>query len=194
MIDIRASVATNLFAVSGALRKDVGDLTVSAHRWKSEQRLRVRFSADARSLSQTVVLDRPRHAKLIADIRAAGARVRLISDGDVAAAIATAKEGATPPLHSCVPPFTCCCVVPGSGVDVMMGVGGTPEGVIAAAALKCLGGASACFHPRRGCWRMPSLRTVPLPVTSAQSRGGCGRATTRTAQPSSPRGWTRTRC
>ena len=75
----------------------------------------------ARRRFQVIVLDRPRHAELIAEIRSAGARIRLISDGDVAAAIATAR--------------------PDSGVDVLMGVGGCAEGVIAAAALKCMGGA-----------------------------------------------------
>jgi len=67
-----------------------------------------------------VVLDRPRHDQLIADLRATGCRIHLIADGDVAAAIATAW--------------------PDSDVDVLMGMGGTPEGVIAAAALRCLGG------------------------------------------------------
>ncbi|MDX1815034.1 MAG: fructose-bisphosphatase class II, partial [Thermodesulfobacteriota bacterium] len=67
-----------------------------------------------------VILDRPRHQDLIGECRAAGARIKLIGDGDVAAAIATAKEG--------------------SDVNVLMGTGGAPEGVLAAAALKCLGG------------------------------------------------------
>jgi fructose-1,6-bisphosphatase II len=67
-----------------------------------------------------VILDRPRHAALIQEVRAAGARIRLISDGDVAGAIATAW--------------------PDSGADILFGIGGTPEGVIAAAALKCMGG------------------------------------------------------
>jgi len=67
-----------------------------------------------------VVLDRPRHAQLIRDLRAAGARIHLISDGDVTGAIAAAW--------------------PESDVDVLFGIGGTPEGVIAAAALRCLGG------------------------------------------------------
>jgi fructose-1,6-bisphosphatase II len=67
-----------------------------------------------------VILDRDRHAELIAEVRDAGARVRLISDGDVYGAIATAQWE--------------------TGVDVLLGVGGTPEGVIAAAALKCMGG------------------------------------------------------
>ena len=68
-----------------------------------------------------VVLDRDRHEKLVAELREAGAKVRLITDGDVAPSIAAAR--------------------PGTGVDMLMGIGGTPEGVIAAAAIKCLGGA-----------------------------------------------------
>jgi fructose-1,6-bisphosphatase II len=67
-----------------------------------------------------VILDRPRHERLIDEVRAAGARIRLISDGDVAGAIATAWSD--------------------SGTDILFGIGGTPEGVIAAAALKCMGG------------------------------------------------------
>jgi fructose-1,6-bisphosphatase II len=94
-IDIEASPMVNLRAVARAKGKDVSDLTV-------------------------VVLDRPRHEKLIADIRRAGARIRLITDGDVAGALMTAW--------------------PDSGVDLLMGVGGTPEGVISACALKCMGG------------------------------------------------------
>jgi fructose-1,6-bisphosphatase II len=68
-----------------------------------------------------VVLERERNADLVAGLREAGARINLITDGDVAPAIAAAR--------------------PGTGVDLMMGIGGTPEGVIAAAAVKCLGGA-----------------------------------------------------
>ncbi len=67
-----------------------------------------------------VILDRPRHERLIHDIRRAGAAIRLISDGDIAAAIAPS--------------------MPGSGVDVYMGIGGSPEAVLAAAGIKCLGG------------------------------------------------------
>jgi fructose-1,6-bisphosphatase II len=67
-----------------------------------------------------VILDRPRHAHIIEQVRAAGARIKLISDGDVAAALNTA--------------------FPGTGVDILFGTGGAPEGVLAAAALKCLGG------------------------------------------------------
>ena len=67
-----------------------------------------------------VILDRPRHEGLIKAVRAAGARIHLITDGDVAGAIMAAREG--------------------TGIDLMLGIGGTPEGIIAACALKCLGG------------------------------------------------------
>ena len=94
-IDIKASVAENISAVARAKNLAMSDVTV-------------------------VLLNRPRHAELIAEIRQAGARIRLIQDGDVAAAIETA--------------------LPDSGVDLLMGIGGTPEGVITAAAMICLGG------------------------------------------------------
>ena len=94
-IDITKSPTENLKNIAKALRVYVEDMTV-------------------------VILNRPRHQKLIDEVRAAGARIKLIPDGDVSAAIATAKEG--------------------SGVDVLMGIGGAPEGVIAAAAMKCVGG------------------------------------------------------
>jgi len=94
-IDIEAPPAVNLRSVARALGKDVRDLTV-------------------------VVLERPRHDKLVADIREAGARIRLITDGDVAGSLMTAW--------------------PGSGIDILMGVGGTPEGVLSACALKAMGG------------------------------------------------------
>lgn len=95
VIDIKAPVGVNLHRIARAKGCDVKDLT-------------------------TVVLDRPRHEQLIRDIRAAGARIRLITDGDVAGAVMAAMES--------------------TGVDVLMGIGGTPEGVIAACAVKCLGG------------------------------------------------------
>ncbi|MGH9268407.1 MAG: class II fructose-bisphosphatase [Acidimicrobiales bacterium] len=95
-IDLARTPTENLREVAKAKGTSVRDLTV-------------------------VVLDRPRHNDLIAEIRAAGARIRLIPDGDVAGAIATAW--------------------PGSGVDILFGIGGTPEGVVVAAALKCMGGA-----------------------------------------------------
>ena len=66
------------------------------------------------------ILDRPRHAKLIEEVRGTGARIRLISDGDVAGAIAAAR--------------------PGSGTDMLIGIGGTPEGIIAACAMRCMDG------------------------------------------------------
>ncbi len=94
-IDITASATDNINTVAKALGKSVRDITV-------------------------VVLARPRHDDLIAEIRAAGARIRLIQDGDVAGAISTAW--------------------PEAGADILMGIGGTPEGVISAAALKCMGG------------------------------------------------------
>ncbi|HEV7862993.1 MAG TPA: class II fructose-bisphosphatase [Acidimicrobiia bacterium] len=94
-IDLTASVKANLKWVAKALRKDVADVTA-------------------------VILDRDRHAQIIKECREAGARIRLIPDGDVAGAISTAW--------------------PESGADILFGVGGTPEGVIAACALKCLGG------------------------------------------------------
>ncbi|HEX6597499.1 MAG TPA: class II fructose-bisphosphatase, partial [Acidimicrobiales bacterium] len=94
-IDITASATENLNSVAKAVGRSVRDLTA-------------------------VVLDRPRHNDLIAEIREAGARIRLIQDGDVAGAISTGW--------------------PEAGADILFGIGGTPEGVISAAALKCLGG------------------------------------------------------
>jgi fructose-1,6-bisphosphatase class II len=94
-VDLDAPVKDNLTAIARTLHRDIEDLAV-------------------------VVLDRPRHEKLIADIRAAGARIKLISDGDLSAGISAA--------------------VAGSGVHAVMGTGGAPEGVITAAAMKCLNG------------------------------------------------------
>jgi fructose-1,6-bisphosphatase II len=99
VIDIEAPAADNLKAIAKAKARDVNDLTV-------------------------MILDRPRHADLIRQVRATGARIRLIGDGDVAAAI-TASTADT-------------------GIDVVYGVGGSPEAVVAAAALKCLGGEIQC--------------------------------------------------
>jgi fructose-1,6-bisphosphatase II len=95
VIDINASVADNIRAVAKAKSGHPEDVTVC-------------------------VLDRPRHEGLVQEIREAGARIRYISDGDVAGAIAAAR--------------------PGTGVDLLLGIGGTPEGIIAAAALACMGG------------------------------------------------------
>jgi len=94
-VDLDAPVEHNLRAIAKALERDVCDLVV-------------------------VVLDRPRHEKLIADIRASGARIRLIGDGDLSAGISAA--------------------IVGSGVHAVMGTGGAPEGVLTAAAMRCLNG------------------------------------------------------
>jgi fructose-1,6-bisphosphatase class II len=94
-VDLDAPVKDNLHAIASRLNRDIEDLVV-------------------------IVLDRPRHRKLIADIREAGARIRLITDGDLSAGISAA--------------------VAGSGVHAVMGIGGAPEGVLTAAAMKCLNG------------------------------------------------------
>src|SRR3954467_14276546 len=95
VVDITASPTENLHAVAKAKGESVRDVTA-------------------------VILDRERHVDLIAEVRAAGARIRLIQDGDVSGAVSTAW--------------------PDTGADILFGIGGTPEGVIAAAAMKCMGG------------------------------------------------------
>ncbi len=95
LVDLDQTPVDNLKKVAKAKGSDVEDLVVC-------------------------ILDRPRHADLISKVRAAGARIMLITDGDVSGVIATAQ--------------------PGSGVDIYMGSGGAPEGVLAAAALRCIGG------------------------------------------------------
>jgi fructose-1,6-bisphosphatase II len=99
VVDIDASVADNLKNIAKVKKRKVSELTV-------------------------VVLDRPRHEQLLSEIRSAGARIKLISDGDVAASIQAA--------------------LPETGVDVLMGIGGTPEGVLSAAAIRCIGGGIQC--------------------------------------------------
>jgi len=94
-INIEQSITENLKAIARAKKKDVEDLTA-------------------------IILDRPRHEAMIAEIRKVGARIRIIPDGDVAAALMTAW--------------------PDAGVDVLIGIGGTPEGVLAACALRAMGG------------------------------------------------------
>jgi fructose-1,6-bisphosphatase II len=96
VIDITAPIGENIRRVTKVRNATVSDMTV-------------------------VILDRPRHAKLIEDVRATGARIRLISDGDVAGAISACR--------------------PNSGTDMLAGIGGTPEGIITAAAIRCMGGA-----------------------------------------------------
>ena len=94
-VDITASPSENCARIAEALRRKVSDIMV-------------------------IILDRPRHDDLIAEVRSTGARIKLISDGDLSAAIS--------------------CAVQGTGVHAVMGIGGAPEGVITAAALRCLGG------------------------------------------------------
>ena len=94
-VDIRLPPRENLARIATELRRSIADITV-------------------------VILERPRHDALIEEVRAAGARIKLISDGDLSAAIS--------------------CAVQGTGVHAVMGIGGAPEGVITAAALRCLGG------------------------------------------------------
>lgn len=96
VIDISIPIGENIRRVAKAKKASVSDLTVC-------------------------ILDRPRHVDLIHQVREAGARIRLITDGDVAGAIAAAR--------------------PDSGTDILVGIGGTPEGIIAAAAMRCMGGA-----------------------------------------------------
>ncbi|CAB4587086.1 unannotated protein [freshwater metagenome] len=104
VIDITAPVKVNLQKVAKAKHVDISSLTV-------------------------VVLDRPRHDQLVKDIREAGARIKFITDGDVAGAVEAARSN--------------------TGIDLLMGIGGTPEGIIAACAMKCLGGAiQGRLHPR----------------------------------------------
>jgi fructose-1,6-bisphosphatase II len=95
-IDITAPIGENVRQVAKAKKLSVSDMTVC-------------------------ILDRPRHEKLIAEVRDAGARIRLITDGDVAGAISACR--------------------PNSGTDLLAGIGGTPEGIITAAAIRCMGGA-----------------------------------------------------
>jgi len=104
-------------AVGGGLPDSVVDLDA-----KPEENLKNLAKARKVDVPDIVacILDRPRHAELIARVRAAGARIMLISDGDVSGVISTARAG--------------------SGVDIYMGTGGAPEGVLAAAALRCIGG------------------------------------------------------
>jgi fructose-1,6-bisphosphatase II len=94
-VDINAPVAVNIRRVAKAKQERPEDVTV-------------------------VILDRPRHEQIVREVRETGARIKFISDGDVAGAIMAAREG--------------------TGIDLMLGIGGTPEGIIAACALKCMGG------------------------------------------------------
>ena len=111
-----------------------------------------------------VILERPRHEALIAEVRAAGARIKLISDGDLSAAIS--------------------CAVSGTGVHAVMGIGGAPEGVITAAALRCLGGEiQARFRYRSDEERARGARDGPR----RRGAGLLARRTSRRARTSSSR-------
>jgi fructose-1,6-bisphosphatase II len=113
VIDIEAGVAENLRRIAKVKNSSVSDVTVC-------------------------ILDRPRHADLVREVRQSGARIRFISDGDIAGAISAARET--------------------SDVDVLMGIGGTPEGIIAASALTCIGGAlQAMLWPRDDAEREKAL-------------------------------------
>ncbi|MCX6450541.1 MAG: class II fructose-bisphosphatase [Actinobacteria bacterium] len=113
VIDVKAPTKVNLAAVAKAKNRKIQDLTI-------------------------VVLNRPRHDKLIAEIRECGAKIRLITDGDVAGAIETSR--------------------PDTGIDLLMGIGGTPEGVITAAAMIALGGAiQGILHPANETERRQAL-------------------------------------
>ncbi|HEY3735838.1 MAG TPA: class II fructose-bisphosphatase [Jatrophihabitans sp.] len=113
VIDITAPIAENIAKVAKAKSGSKEDVTVC-------------------------ILDRPRHENLVREVREAGARIRFISDGDVAGAIAAAR--------------------PGTGVDLLLGIGGTPEGIIAAAALRCMGGEiQAKLWPRDEAERQKAL-------------------------------------
>jgi fructose-1,6-bisphosphatase II len=115
VVDITAPVGENIRRVAKAKQSDPSDVTVC-------------------------ILDRPRHEQLVKEVRAAGARIRFISDGDVAGAISAAR--------------------PDTGVDMLVGIGGTPEGIIAASALACMGGAiQAKLWPRDEAERRKALDT-----------------------------------
>jgi fructose-1,6-bisphosphatase II len=113
VIDLTAPVAENIRRVAAAKNIEVTDVTVC-------------------------VLDRPRHAELVKEIRRTGARIQFLTDGDVAGAISAAR--------------------PATGIDMLYGIGGTPEGIITAAAMKCMGGAmQARLWPRDDAERTKAL-------------------------------------
>lgn len=115
VIDIDAPVDVNLRNVARAKRKDIDDLTV-------------------------IILDRPRHKELIRQVREFGARIRLISDGDIAGGLMTS--------------------IPDTGIDVLLGIGGSPEAVVSACALKCVGGDMQCkLWPRDEAEREKAIET-----------------------------------
>ena len=142
MVDITAPPAANIAAVAKAKGCAPQDVTV-------------------------VILDRPRHEELIAQVRETGARIHLITDGDVAGAIMAARDG--------------------TGIDLLLGIGGTPEAIIAACALKCLGGviqgqlAPRDDEERRRPWTPGTTWTACSPPTT-----WCPRTTCSSPRPGSP--------
>jgi fructose-1,6-bisphosphatase II len=137
VVDITQSVTENLRAVAKATGQSVHEVTA-------------------------VILDRPRHEDLVAEVRDAGARIRLIPDGDVAGAISTAW--------------------PDSGADILFGVGGTPEGVIAAAALKSMGARLRSISGTTSITSLPPTSSWPATTASSQPPASptvsCSRACT----------------
>ncbi len=122
-IDITASIETNIKNIARAKRMLVSEVTM-------------------------MILDRPRHEEFIERVRKLGARVHLLTDGDVAGAITAARQG--------------------TGVDLLYGIGGTPEGVVAAAALKCQGGAiQGRLHPRNDEERAAAQSTAMTSIASS---------------------------
>ncbi len=136
-VDITVSPTENVHRIADALGRKVGDITV-------------------------VILERPRHEALVDEVRAAGARIKLISDGDLSAAIS--------------------CAVSGTGVHAVMGIGGAPEGVITAAALRCLGGEIQARFRFRNDEERARARRMGNDGTRA---GSTGRTTSRRARTSS---------
>ena len=122
-VDINAPVAVNIRRVAKAKRAAPEDVTV-------------------------VILDRPRHEGIVKEIRETGARIKFISDGDVAGAIMAVREG--------------------TGVDLLLGIGGTPEGIISACAIKCLGGTiQGKLWPKDDAERQRALDAGPRPGPGA---------------------------
>ena len=143
VVDIRLPVAENIRRIAKAKKETVDDVTV-------------------------VMLDRPRHEQLAAEVRDAGARLRFISDGDVAGAIMAARHD--------------------TGIDLLLGIGGTPEGIITACAIKCLGGVIQGRLWPRGRRRAPAghrRRARPRPRCCPPTTSSAAR-TASSSPPASP--------
>ena len=114
------------------------------------------------------ILDRPRHEQLVHDVRAAGARIKFISDGDVAGAVMACTEG--------------------TGVDLLLGIGGTPEGIITACAVKCLGGViQAKLWPQNDSeFANAETAGLDLDADPVDQRPGAAATTSSSSRPASP--------